>query len=63
MPDLDRLGMGDAEVCWSDVVNALTKRVYDIAGNLAQYGIVVYINDQRISVANFKDYCALYNVG
>lgn len=55
-PDLEKLGVSAID---DDLIAALTKRVYDIAGNLPPT-IAVFINNARIPISSFKDYCVLY---
>ena len=53
-PDLTKFNMDCLD---KDIVSILTRRAYDIA---ATTGCKVFLNDERINVTNFKDYCGLY---
>lgn len=56
-PDLSRFGgMTSLD---SDIVSLMTKRVYDIAGSIGET-TKVYLNNKRLAVKGFKDYCELY---
>ncbi|ORX76043.1 type II DNA topoisomerase [Anaeromyces robustus] len=54
-PDLKKFGMEKMD---EDFEALLLKRVYDIAGCVS--GVKVYLNDERIKIKNFKDYCQMY---
>jgi len=54
-PDLQKFGMEKMD---EDFEALLLKRVYDIAGCVS--GVKVYLNDERIKIKNFKDYCQMY---
>ena len=45
-----------------DIVGLMMKRVYDMAG-ISDKSMRVYLNDQRLPIANFKDYVQMYQVG
>jgi len=55
-PDLSKFGMQEGGLD-KDIVSILTRRAYDIA---ATTGCKVFLNDEKINVTNFKDYCMLY---
>ena len=44
------------------IVGLIMKRVYDMAG-ISDKSKRVYLNDQRLPIANFKDYVQMYQVG
>lgn len=54
-PDLRRFGM---ETIDDDTVALLKKRVYDMAGTVAN--VKVYLNDERLKIKNFKQYVDMY---
>ncbi|KAJ3153619.1 DNA topoisomerase 2 [Geranomyces variabilis] len=54
-PDLAKFGMTELD---DDIVALLARRVYDIAGVVAN--VKVFLNDERIKIKNFKEYVALY---
>ena len=55
-PDLKKFRMNRMD---EDVVSLLTKRAYDMAG-VSDSRVKVFLNGERIQVANFTDYCDLY---
>ena len=55
-PDFSKFGLSGFT---PDIRALLHKRVYDIAGTTAP-DVRVYLNGVRLSVQNFKQYCALY---
>lgn len=55
-PDLKRFGMERLD---KDIVDLLTKRVYDLAG-VTDKKVKVFLNDIEIKVKNFQDYMSLY---
>ena len=54
-PDLKRFGMESID---DDAVALLKKRVYDMAGTVAN--VKVYLNDERLKIKNFKQYVDMY---
>ena len=54
-PDLQKFGLETIE---PDFLSLLEKRVYDLAGCVR--GIKVFLNEERIKVKNFQEYCELY---
>ncbi|KAM0675096.1 DNA topoisomerase 2 [Gurleya vavrai] len=54
-PDLKRFGMTNLD---DDVVGLLKKRVYDLSGIVKD--IKVYLNNERLKIETFVDYCNLY---
>ena len=54
-PDLSKFGLTSID---NDFLALLEKRVYDLAGCVR--GIKVFLNDERIKVKNFQEYCELY---
>jgi DNA topoisomerase II len=54
-PDLEKFGMTNFD---HDLVCLFTKRVYDLAGCVKN--IKVFLNGERLSVKNFKQYTELY---
>ncbi|KAJ3158974.1 DNA topoisomerase 2 [Geranomyces michiganensis] len=54
-PDLVKFGMTELD---DDIVALLARRVYDIAGVVAN--VKVFLNDERIKIKNFKEYVGLY---
>lgn len=50
-PDLQRFGLTELT---PDVVQLLTRRVYDVAGST--HGIKVVFNGKRVAIKGFKDY-------
>jgi hypothetical protein len=58
-PDLARFKMDRLD---DDIVGLMMKRVYDMAG-ISDKSLKVYLNDERLPIASFKDYVALYQVG
>lgn len=54
-PDLAKFGMTGID---DDIEALLKKRVYDLAGTVKQ--IKVYLNDERITFKNFRQYIDLY---
>ena len=55
-PDLSKFGMTSLD---SDIVSLMMKRVYDIAGSIGE-STKIYLNNKRLQVKGFKDYCELY---
>jgi DNA topoisomerase-2 len=56
-PDLVKFGMGHLE---EDTVKLLARRAYDVAASTR--GVKVYLNDKRLPISKFEDYCKLYVV-
>jgi len=56
-PDLPRFGMAGLD---DDIVDLLSKRVYDMAGVLGK-AVAVSLNGSRIPIASFAEYVALYD--
>ncbi|KAM0687539.1 DNA topoisomerase 2 [Conglomerata obtusa] len=54
-PDLKRFGMSKLD---DDVVSLLKKRVFDLSGIVKK--IKVYLNEERLEIRSFVDYCKLY---
>jgi DNA topoisomerase II len=54
-PDLERFKMDGLD---DDTVALMARRAYDIAAS--KPGIKVYLNDKRLPVNKFEDYCKLY---
>ena len=54
-PDLAKFGMETLE---EDTVALLARRVYDIAASTR--GVKVYLNNKRLPISKFEDYCKLY---
>ena len=57
-PDLSLFGMTALD---EDTVSWMHRRVIDCAG--VTQGVKVYWNGERVDVADFRDYVALYGVG
>lgn len=57
-PDLSLFGMTALD---EDTVSLMHRRVIDCAG--VTQGVKVYWNGERVDVADFRDYVALYGVG
>lgn len=55
-PDLERFGMESLD---EDIVSLMKKRVYDLAG-VTHRKVRVYLNDTRLEIKEFRDYCDLY---
>ncbi|CAG9330918.1 unnamed protein product [Blepharisma stoltei] len=55
-PDLERFGMSSLN---KDILDLMTKRVYDMAGSTGK-SVKVFLNQKEISIKNFKDYIDLY---
>lgn len=56
-PDLSKFGgMTSLD---ADIVSLMMKRVYDIAGSIGET-TKIYLNNKRLPVKGFKDYCELY---
>lgn len=55
VPDLSKFRMTQLD---DDTIALLARRAYDIAASTP--GIKVYLNDKRLPVKNFEDYCKLY---
>jgi DNA topoisomerase-2 len=58
-PDFERFGMGTTNEFNQDMLDLLTKRVYDIAGTTPK-SLKVYLNDTLIGINSFKEYMGLY---
>ena len=58
-PDLNRLKMPNLD---QDIVDIMTKRVYDLAGCTTQK-VKVWLNGSELKVRNFREYIGLYMVG
>ncbi len=56
VPDFERFGL---TTFTEDMQALFKKRVYDIAGTTPP-DVRVYLNGERLSVQNFKQYCSLY---
>ena len=56
-PDLKKFGMDNLE---DDTIALLARRAYDIAASTR--GVKVYLNDKRLPISKFEDYCKLYVV-
>ena len=54
-PDLSRFGMSEFD---DDTVALFTRRVYDMAG--VNNGLKVFLNDSRLPIKNFQQYCEMY---
>ncbi len=54
-PDLKKFGMETLE---DDTIALLAKRAYDIAASTR--GVKVYLNEKRLPITKFEDYCKLY---
>ncbi|CAG9332775.1 unnamed protein product [Blepharisma stoltei] len=55
-PDLERFGMASLN---KDILDLMTKRVYDMAGSTGK-SVKVFLNKKEIPIKNFKDYIDLY---
>lgn len=55
-PDLERFGM---TILDKDIVDLMTKRVYDLAG-ITDKRVKVFLNDKEIKLRNFQEYVELY---
>ena len=55
-PDMKKFSMSGLD---ADIVGLMQKRVYDIAGSIGEK-TKVYLNNKRLSIKGFKDYCDLY---
>ncbi|OMJ76839.1 hypothetical protein SteCoe_23685 [Stentor coeruleus] len=55
-PDLERFGM---TILDKDIVDLMTKRVYDLAG-ITDQKVKVFLNDKEIKLKNFQEYVELY---
>lgn len=55
VPDLDKFKMTSLD---DDTIALLARRAYDIAASSP--GVKVYLNDKRLPVNKFEDYCKLY---
>lgn len=55
-PDLKKFKMNGLD---EDTVSLFTKRAYDMAG-VSDPKVKVYINNKRIEIKNFSEYCDLY---
>jgi len=58
-PDLERLKMHSLD---QDILDIMTKRVYDLAGCTTQK-VKVWLNGTELKVRNFQDYIGLYQTG
>jgi DNA topoisomerase-2 len=56
-PDLKKFGMDNLE---DDTIALLARRAYDIAASTR--GVKVFLNDKRLPISKFEDYCKLYVV-
>lgn len=56
-PDLSKFGMSELE---DDLIALLARRVYDIAASTR--GVKVYLNDKKLPINKFEDYCKLFVV-
>ncbi|RNA39637.1 DNA topoisomerase 2-alpha-like, partial [Brachionus plicatilis] len=54
-PDLAKFGMDSLE---DDTISLLARRAYDIAASTR--GVKVYLNDKKLPISKFEDYCKLY---
>jgi DNA topoisomerase-2 len=54
-PDLAKFGMSCLD---ADAVGLFKKRVHDMAG--VTPGVKVFLDDERIKIKNFEEYCNLY---
>ena len=54
-PDLSKFGMSELE---EDTISLLARRAYDVAASTR--GVKVYLNDKRLPISKFEDYCKLY---
>lgn len=55
-PDLKKFKMSRLD---ADMVSLLTKRAYDLAG-VSDPKVRVFLNDKRIEIKSFAEYCDLY---
>ena len=55
VPDLSKFKMEKLD---DDTVARLARRAYDIAASTP--GVKVYLNDKKLPVSKFEDYCKLY---
>ena len=55
-PDFAKFGLGGMT---PDIKALFEKRVYDLAGTTPK-DVSVYLNDQRLPIKTFKQYCAMY---
>jgi DNA topoisomerase-2 len=55
-PDLSKFGMQELD---NDIIELFIKRVYDLAG-CTHKSLKVYLNDEKISIKDFKEYVGLY---
>jgi DNA topoisomerase II len=55
VPDLSKFKMAHLD---DDTVSLLARRAYDIAASTR--GVKVYLNDKRLPINKFEDYCKLY---
>lgn len=56
-PDLAKFGMTRLE---EDTIGLLARRAYDVAASTR--GVKVYLNNKRLPISKFEDYCKLYVV-
>ena len=56
-PDLAKFKMTDLD---ADIVDLFTRRVYDLAASVR--GVKVYLNDKKLPINKFEDYCKLFLV-
>ncbi len=56
-PDLAKFNMSHLE---QDTCSLLARRAYDVAASTR--GVKVYLNDKRLPISKFEDYCKLYVV-
>lgn len=54
-PDLAKFKMSHLE---ADTISLLARRAYDVAASTR--GVKVYLNDKRLPISKFEDYCKLY---
>lgn len=55
VPDLSKFKMDQLD---DDTIALLARRAYDIAASTP--GVKVYLNDKRLPINKFEDYCKLY---
>jgi len=55
-PDFEKFGMQGLD---QDILDLMTKRVYDLAG-CSDKKVKVFLNNQEVKVKNFRDYVKLY---
>ena len=59
-PDFPRFD--DSTEFSDDMMDYLKRRVYDIAAS-SNEGMKVYLNDEQVTITNFKDYVKMYEIG